>query len=53
MQVLNSVPNYRGDCAVKTWIYRVALYAAMAWSKTETRHRDNQQSIGSDERPTL
>ncbi len=51
-QVWNSVPSYRGDCAVTTWIYRVALYAAMAWSKKETRHRDNQ-SIGLDERPIL
>lgn len=52
-QVWNSVPNYRGDCAVTTWIYRVALYAAMAWTKKEQRHRDNQQSMGSDDRPIL
>jgi RNA polymerase sigma-70 factor (ECF subfamily) len=52
-QIWNSVPSYRGDCAVTTWIYRVALYAAMAWSKKETRHRYNQQSIGADERPIL
>ena len=38
-QVWNSVPNYRGDSAVTTWIYRVALYSAMAWSRKERRHR--------------
>ncbi|MFP6762849.1 MAG: RNA polymerase sigma factor [Planctomycetaceae bacterium] len=52
-QVWNSVPNYRGDSAVTTWIYRVALYSAMGWSKRERRHRENHQAIGADDRPLL
>ena len=52
-QVWNSIPSYRGDSAVTTWIYRVALYSAMAWSKKERRHRERHQSITSDDRPLL
>lgn len=48
-QVWNSVPRYRGDSAVTTWIYRVALYSAMGWSKKENHHRDNHQSIISED----
>ena len=28
-QLWNSVPGYRGDSALPTWIYRVALYSAI------------------------
>ena len=47
-QVWNSVPKFRGDCAVTTWIYRVALYSAIGWSKKERRHRENHRSIKGD-----
>jgi RNA polymerase sigma-70 factor (ECF subfamily) len=33
IQVLNSIPKFRGDSSISTWIYRVALYSAMAWSR--------------------
>lgn len=35
LQVWRSVPDYRGEAKVSTWIYRVALYAALAWSRKE------------------
>ena len=38
-QVWNSVPKFRSESKVTTWIYRVALYTAMAWSKKERRSR--------------
>lgn len=44
-QVWNSVPKFRSNSKVTTWIYRVALYSAMAWSKKERRHRDKNQTI--------
>ncbi len=44
-QVWNSVPNYRGESKTSTWIYRVALFAAISWSKKEKRHRDHQQHL--------
>lgn len=52
-QVWNSVPKFRGDSKVTTWIYRVALYSAIAWSKKERRHRDNHQTINGHEQTLL
>lgn len=52
-QVWNSVPNYLGDSTVTTWIYRVALYCAMAWSKKEKRHRDTHRTIDGPDDPLL
>ena len=43
-QVWRSVPHFRGEAAVTTWIYRVALNAAIAWTRQEKRHRDGKQS---------
>ena len=52
-QVWNSVPKYRGDATVTTWIYRVALYSAMAWSTKERRYRDHHRTIKRDDSPLL
>ena len=44
-QVWRSVPSFRGDAAVTTWIYRVALNAAVAWTRKESKHRSGKQSV--------
>lgn len=44
-QVWRSVPNYRGESAVTTWIYRVALNAAIAWTQKERKHRSGKQPL--------
>lgn len=44
-QVWRSIPNFRGDSAVTTWIYRVALNTAIAWTQKERRHRDGKQGL--------
>jgi RNA polymerase sigma-70 factor, ECF subfamily len=51
-QVWRSVPNFRGDAAVTTWIYRIALNVAIAWTRRETKHRKGTQPLD-DVRPTL
>ena len=38
LQVWHSVDAYRGDCAVTTWIYRVALNTALTWNQRERKH---------------
>lgn len=43
IQLWNSVPNFRGKSGVATWIYRVALYSAMAWTRREKKHRDGRK----------
>jgi RNA polymerase sigma-70 factor (ECF subfamily) len=44
-QVWRSIPGFRGDAAVTTWIYRVALNAAIAWTQKERRHRAGKQGL--------
>lgn len=51
-QVWQSIPNFRGEAAVTTWLYRVALHCAMAWTRRERRHRASQQALR-ECRPTL
>ena len=45
-QIWNSVPRFRGESAVTTWLYRVALNSALAWSRKERKHRDQSQLLG-------
>jgi RNA polymerase sigma-70 factor (ECF subfamily) len=42
-QVWRSVDAFRGDSSVPTWIYRVALNTAIAWSRKEQKHRRGKQ----------
>jgi RNA polymerase sigma-70 factor (ECF subfamily) len=39
-QVWISVPNFEGNSAPSTWIYRVALNTAISWSRKELRHHE-------------
>jgi RNA polymerase sigma-70 factor (ECF subfamily) len=45
IQVWHSIPKYRGDAAVTTWLYRVALYVAIAWTRKEKRRHPNHQPL--------
>ncbi len=48
-QVWNSIPRFRGDSAATTWLYRVALNSALAWSRKERKHRDRTQPLAGEE----
>ena len=48
-QVWNSIPRFRAESAVTTWLYRVALNSALAWSRKERRHRDRTQTLEAGE----
>ncbi|OAQ40523.1 RNA polymerase subunit sigma-70 [Pedobacter psychrophilus] len=37
IQLWHSIPKFRGDSAVATWIYRVALNIAIKWIKKEQK----------------
>ncbi len=41
IQIWDSIPNFKGDSSVTTWLYRIGLYSAIAWSKRERRHRNS------------
>lgn len=43
-QVWRSIPNFRRESAVTTWIYRISLNIAISWSTKEKR-KVNPQSI--------
>lgn len=45
VQVWKSIPNFNGDSAVSTWIYRVALYTAIGWTRKEKKHRRNNRPL--------
>ena len=45
IQVWRSVDAFRGESSVPTWMYRVALNTAIAWTRKEVRHRQGKESL--------
>ena len=45
LQVWHSVEAFRSDCAVTTWIYRVALNTAIAWKRKDRKHGHGRQAF--------
>ena len=43
LQVWRSVDAFRGQSSVPTWMYRVALNTALAWTRKEGRHRRGKE----------
>jgi RNA polymerase sigma-70 factor (ECF subfamily) len=43
IQVWRSVDAFRGDSSVPTWMYRVALNTAIAWTRKQDRHHRGKQ----------
>lgn len=42
VNVWKSVPNFRNDCAVTTWIYRIALNRAIKWSLKVKKQQERE-----------
>lgn len=45
LQVWLSLPNFRNDSKPTTWLYRVAFNTALAWKRTEKKHRRELKSL--------
>ena len=45
LQTYRSIPNFRAESAVSTWLYRIALNTAIKWSTQEKKHTDGHQEI--------
>ena len=45
IQIWNSIPSFKGDSSVTTWLYRIGLYSAIAWSKRERKHRESATQL--------
>lgn len=44
LQLWKSIPNFSGQCSESTWIYKVALFSAISWTRRETKHRQTEFS---------
>ena len=45
VQLWRSVDAFRGESSVPTWMYRVALNTAIAWTRQHDRHQRGKQSL--------
>ena len=45
LQIWRSIPNFQGQSAESTWIYRVALNTALTWKRKEKKHQQTHESI--------
>jgi RNA polymerase sigma-70 factor, ECF subfamily len=52
-QLWQSLPSYRGEAALGTWVYRVALNTAISRSRREGRRAVEQPMEGTNEREHL
>jgi RNA polymerase sigma-70 factor (ECF subfamily) len=45
IQIWHSVDAFRGESSLPTWMYRVALNTAIAWTRKEHRHQRGKQPL--------
>ena len=45
IQVWHSVDAFRGESSVPTWMYRVALNTAIAWTRKQDRHQRGKRPL--------
>jgi RNA polymerase sigma-70 factor (ECF subfamily) len=45
IQVWRSVDVYREESSVRTWVYRIALNAAISWARKQDRHQRGKQPL--------
>lgn len=45
LQVWRSIPNFRHESAVTTWLYRIALNTALRWKSTEKKRATEDLAI--------
>jgi RNA polymerase sigma-70 factor, ECF subfamily len=58
IQVWHSIPSFRQESSVTTWIYRISLNTAIKWGRKERKHYpaeslDNVQHILQENRPPV
>ena len=45
LQLWRSLPGFQGKAKESTWIYRVALYTALAWQRSEYKRRPAHEPL--------
>ena len=48
LQVWRSIPRYVAEVAESTWIYRVAIYTAVSWSRKGAKRREIDMELTHD-----
>ncbi|MDW3212314.1 MAG: RNA polymerase sigma factor [Reichenbachiella sp.] len=46
IQVWKSIPNFRNDSAVSTWLYRVTMNTALSWVRKGKKHANSKPIDG-------
>lgn len=46
VQIWRSIPSFRSECAVTTWLYRISLNTAIRFSQKERKRSGNTTGIG-------
>lgn len=52
LRALGSLPRFRGDSSVRTWLLAIARNTCADWMRTTTRHRRTAERFVSRRRPT-
>lgn len=45
IQVWRSIPNFKQQSTLNTWLYRIALNTALVWTRRERKHQDGRQIL--------
>ncbi len=48
-QLWRSLASFRGESSAPTWLYRVGLNTAIAWTRNERKHRNGKRSLEGSE----
>jgi RNA polymerase sigma-70 factor (ECF subfamily) len=49
IQVWRSIPNFKKQSAVTTWLYRIALNTALVWTRKENKHQRGKETLDQSE----
>ena len=47
IQVWHSIPTFRQESSVTTWLYRISLNTALKWVRKERKHVESKETIDS------
>ncbi|EGF25302.1 RNA polymerase sigma factor [Rhodopirellula baltica] len=48
LQLWRSIPTLSPNVAESTWIYRVALYTAISWTRKDSKHQNKRQTLAEE-----
>lgn len=48
LQLWRSIPGRSPEVAESTWIYRVAFYTAISWTRKDSKHREKRQTLAEE-----